>query len=230
MKRVLVLTFGIVLLGTCAAQAWTTADDGYFHGVCTPISGGRTQLDVFLVKTGLYPTGDVAVNGIEGTFSLTEPDAKFYLTGNSGQWKDKTRSIYMTSAGNPQAAINFLTANTSSTWTRIAATSGTDAYVSLKGGWYTSKPDPQTTDPDLRLRVPDLLTPEPGFDRTLLATFYIDGAVGLHYAGKIGFGYADGTALTQNIEFTLTGVPEPSVVIMLLGALAMVGAAYLRRR
>lgn len=215
MKRILVLTACIVLSSALTAKA---VDDGWIRGVCTPQGGGVNKIDAYLIAS-TYPGG--VLNGLEGTFSLTEPGAWFSLGGTAFNWKDNTRSAVVTGLGSPQASVNFLTTFTAAEWSRTPSGSG---YSTLTGSWLTFPPTPPDVDYRLTPVDPNL---GDGFDQTLLATMYINNGSWVQFDGEFGFDQG-GTPVTIPGGFL---VPEPGTLVLLgMAGLALLAYAWRHRR
>ena len=217
MKRILVLTAGIVFGSAAAASAYSWVD-GYIGATVTNLSSTRNQIDIYLIDNGSYPGGVMA--GIEGTWDLTNPPlpnphhvpydnppgASFYLGGTdiavpaSGYWKKRTTNTYQPAA--PESYVNFDSYTAGATW----AKSGTlPAITSFTGSWYTDVAQ---------------LSPS-GYN--LLATMYVDNGSWVHFNGQAGF-IISGSPSILPLEFT---VPEPGTLVLLgMAGLALLAYAW----
>ncbi len=205
MKRILVLTACIVLCSTLTAKA---VDDGWIRGVCTPQGGGMNKIDVYLISS-TYPGG--VLNAIEGTWSLTEPAAAYYLGGNSSTWRFYTTNVFQPATGS--SYVNFDTKNDAADfppgsgiyWPKTGVLPN---ITSFSGSWFT-------TDSSSRLSPT-------GND--LLATMYVSNGSWVQFQGEFGFINDAGAPVTITGGFL---VPEPGTLVLLgMAGLALLAYAW----
>jgi hypothetical protein len=222
MKRILVLTIGIVLIGAVTAKA---ADDGWIRGVVTPYSASINKIDIYLIAP-TYPGG--VLQAIEGTWSVTEAGASFWLGGNGNTWSGKTANGYFTGyyPTGTQSYVNMDTINTSANWLK---TGTLPDITSFTGSWNTTtdylKLSPVDSTPGGDPNNPDTGY---GFDNTRLAAFYITHGSWVQFSGQFGFTNSLGEPETITGSFL---VPEPGTLVLLLGlAVSALAARRVWRR